>query len=765
MFGQRISSRFGRRSSARILMEALESRTLLTASVVNSFAGKGLNGWIPPDTMGAVGPAHVVDLINDYFQVHDKSTGSALLSKTGDQFWADAGVSGLSAFDQRIIFDTITQRWFAITDSNAGVANNSLGVAVSATADPTGLWKGIAFSSAPGTSNWADYPTFGLDANGIYIGANMFSTAGSYQGAKLWAIPKADLLWTGTGAPTGAHVNTFNLSPAGTLMPVHDLNASKAATGPAYVINRSGSGINLRTVTWSGTVATLSSASTIGISGASSGPVNGTQPGTGTQYLDALDGRINNALITNGSSSLWTLLSTTIGGRAGAVWAQINLNTRTVTQSGNLADANADILFPSIAANDAGDAMIGFTKVGGTTLAPIYPSVWATGRLGTDAAGTLQKQVQIKAGSAWYTDNGGAGTNARFGDYSITWVDPSDTTKFWTYQEYAPSASAYNFGTWWGQLSLANPPAAPTNFAANGASSTSIALTWSDVADNESGYRIERSTDGGQNYSPVTTTAPNATTFTDTGLSANTSYTYRLTALNNYGSAAVTTTGTTQQATVPTAPSNLALTIASATQINLTWVDKSTNETGFKIFRSVDGTNFGLLTTVGAGVTTYQNTGLTPGGSYWYYVVATNGVGDSGASNTASATTPFAVAPNAPTNLNATAPARSRITLTWADNATNETGFRVERSTNGTTWSQVASLGANVTSWTDTSVKRNTFYYYRVYAYNSYGNSAYSNVATITSLRKPEAYAPELDPPAYIGDLNYSFTLVALPTV
>ena len=78
---------------------------------------------------------------------------------------------------------------------------------------------------------------------------------------------------------------------------------------------------------------------------------------------------------------------------------------------------------------------------------------------------------------------------------------------------------------------------------------------------------------------------------------------------------------------------------------------------------------------------------------------------------------------------NATALDTSRIKLTWKDNSTGETGFKIERSTSSTTgFVQIGTVGTGVTTFTDTGLASRTTYYYRVRAYNSGGNSAYSNV-------------------------------------
>jgi len=94
---------------------------------------------------------------------------------------------------------------------------------------------------------------------------------------------------------------------------------------------------------------------------------------------------------------------------------------------------------------------------------------------------------------------------------------------------------------------------------------------------------------------------------------------------------------------------------------------------------------------------------------------------------------PSGSVPAAPSGLTATAASSSRINLAWVDNATNETGYSVERSTNGTTFTVVATLGANVTTYANTGLTASTTYSYRVRATNSVGNSAYSNTATATT--------------------------------
>jgi hypothetical protein len=278
---------------------------------------------------------------------------------------------------------------------------------------------------------------------------------------------------------------------------------------------------------------------------------------------------------------------------------------------------------------------------------------------------------------------------------------------------------------------LSGAPAAPSALSAVAASSSQINLTWADNSNNESGFKIERSTDGGANYAEIFTTGANATSYSNTALSPATPYTYRVRAYNLSGNSAYSAAASaTTLPNAPVAPDGLTATAASSSQINLSWTDNNSNEDGTRIERSIDGLNFSEIATVGANVTTYSSTGLTAGTPYTYRVRAYNAGGNSPYSGTASATT-LDAPPAAPSSLLLTAVSTSRIDLRWTDNSSNEANFMIERSTNNSTWTVLGPVGANVTTYSATGLSRNTRYYFRVRAWNSLGYSAYSNTANI----------------------------------
>ncbi|MBA3323690.1 MAG: fibronectin type III domain-containing protein [Pyrinomonadaceae bacterium] len=176
---------------------------------------------------------------------------------------------------------------------------------------------------------------------------------------------------------------------------------------------------------------------------------------------------------------------------------------------------------------------------------------------------------------------------------------------------------------------------------------------------------------------------------------------------------------------------NLIATAASSTQINLAWTDNSANEDGFRVERcqGVGCINFVQIAELLANATTYGDTALAFNTVYTYRVRAYNSGGNSAYSNIASATTqvPPPTPPAAPTNLVGTSVSANQINLQWTDNSNNETGFRIERSTDGIAFPLIDTVGQNITSYSGAGLTAGTFYYYRVRAYNAQGNSAYTN--------------------------------------
>ncbi len=195
---------------------------------------------------------------------------------------------------------------------------------------------------------------------------------------------------------------------------------------------------------------------------------------------------------------------------------------------------------------------------------------------------------------------------------------------------------------------------------------------------------------------------------------------------------------------IPAAPSNLAATAAGTTQINLTWKDNATNETGFKIERGT-GVSYTQIATVGANITSYSNTGLSASTPYSYRVRAYNKSGNSAYSNIASATTaaPTSNPPAIPTALAATAVSSTQINLDWADNAAGDQVSRYDVYRSPTSGSGYVKIGsATASNYSDTGLTAATTYYYAVTATNAIGSSDYSGEASATTQTVPTPTDP-----------------------
>jgi subtilisin family serine protease len=187
------------------------------------------------------------------------------------------------------------------------------------------------------------------------------------------------------------------------------------------------------------------------------------------------------------------------------------------------------------------------------------------------------------------------------------------------------------------------------------------------------------------------------------------------------------------------APANLVGTPTSTTQISLTWIERATDESGYRIERRTESGSYSLIQTLGANASSFSDSGLTDGTKYFYRVKAFNDLGESPAYQTNETSVATLLSP--PTNLQATALSDSEVQLTWEDNSSTESGYKIERSSFGQSFVQVGQVGANATSFTDSGLTGNKIYAYRVKAFNAAaGDSAYSGEVSVKT-QKSEGQA------------------------
>jgi len=415
-------------------------------TVGQNFTGSniGQSGFFPPDSMGAIGPDHFVELINGRYAVYDRDTGLTVQASSLNAFWNNAGggYAGSFAFDPRIVYDKHSGRWFAAAVDNHSGNNNFL-VAVSNTSDPTQGWQGFRIDSDTSDTRWADFPMLGVNSEGVYLSANMFAQSGVSTSATttMLVIPKADLL---APTPTAANATLFeNPTPNGTgfsVQPALDLDNGSQPLPLLSAYN--GSNLKISSFTGPITGPTLDTAGGFVSVPLLGSPPDADQPGTSTD-IETSDRRFSgNVILRDGD--LWGVQTVRDGdGNAALRWVRIDdpLGAASILDSGLIRSAafagltGFDFYFGSIAVNEYGDVVIGFSA-SGPSAPDGYVSAYAIVGETIGNQTLFGDPLLLKQGVATYVRFDGSGRN-RWGDYSAVTIDPTDPRRFWTIQEWA----------------------------------------------------------------------------------------------------------------------------------------------------------------------------------------------------------------------------------------------------------------------------------------------------------------------------------------
>jgi hypothetical protein len=419
-------------------------------------------GVNPPDPAGDVGPNHYVAMSNSRLQVFSK-TGTSLLGPVNiNTLWAGFGgaCQNENAGDPIVLHDQFADRWI-VTQFTAQGPTYFNCVAVSTTADPTGSYYRYAFSTG---TNFPDYPKYGVWRDAILISTREFAGS-AFAGVGAYAINRAQVI---AGNPT-PQVISFVVPPGANpwhvgdgLLPA-DIDGTELppAGSPAYYLGSADQGgpygapadaltlwkfvINFTTpasssFTLTNTIPIANFDTIFPCTGRACIPQNGT-----AQRVDILSYRqrplnrlayrnfgTHEAMVTNQSVEAVTNM-------AGIRWWEIRgmATTPVVHQEGTYAPGATDTIhrwMGSIAMDSAGNMALGYSASGAT----LFPSVRYTGRLVSDAPGTMpQGEAEIIAGTGSNTT-----TNARWGDYTSMNVDPTDDCTFWHVNQWTPTTSS-----------------------------------------------------------------------------------------------------------------------------------------------------------------------------------------------------------------------------------------------------------------------------------------------------------------------------------
>jgi uncharacterized repeat protein (TIGR01451 family) len=415
----------------------------------------------PPDTMGAVGPNHVMTVLNSQILIQNRS-GNTISTVTLESFWAPAGAH--DPFDPRIKYDAFNGRWIASAATEAEIpGQSSILVGVSQTSDPTGKWNLLEVQADPTYRNWADFPTLGFNNNWIVVAANMYSiSSDAFVESELFVLRKSDLYNNASDVRfTELTDPSFCFGPATT----YDNTVSTLYLVQLWDGDSEGYGyVRISTITGPVGSEALNAAAPypVNVATTSVWGANGTAGGFAPQLgsgnlIDTNDDRIDSAVYRNGY--LWfthtVFLPAAAPTRSSVQWWQVT-PTGTIVQRALIDDPTGATFYayPSIAVNVNNAALIGYSRFS----AKQYAGSDYSFRYGSDPANTLQSDLVFKAGLSPYFVTYGTGRN-RWGDYSATVVDPTNDTDLWTIQEYAASPSGADdlWGTWWTKLTVLPP--------------------------------------------------------------------------------------------------------------------------------------------------------------------------------------------------------------------------------------------------------------------------------------------------------------------
>jgi len=470
----------------------------------------GYSAQVPPDPDLAVGPDHVIAVVNSTFEIFDKEgnslTGPIQFASFFDPTMGGAnpgagtptdgctayagGFSGV--FDPDAVYDPMTDRFVIGIDGNG----TDFCVAASQTGDPTGAWNRYGFETDVAGA-FFDFPHMGVGADAIFMGSNQFggSLPYGFEG-RVFAMDKMAMyagdpltVVTREVAPPGME-GPLNVKLDGTPQPAQ---LPTGAEDPHYIMTEFFEGKTHSVYSWQDPFGAniwnlegdvdLADASGVPCEGFSCFPIPWPQKGS-PEILAGNDFRGQETKV-GPDGTLWTTQTLSCnpgkGTRNCVRWAQIdptavepapdqtafplNASTNGVVQAGVFGSDWGYREFPSIAANACGDMMVGYSysaspgNSGGTE----YPSIFVTGRKADDPLGQVNGERRLKKGDGPYVsfqDNGGNAT-VRWGDYTGMQPDP-DGKRVWYIGEFTQGENAVNsagtitanWGTWIGSFTM-----------------------------------------------------------------------------------------------------------------------------------------------------------------------------------------------------------------------------------------------------------------------------------------------------------------------
>jgi len=422
-----------------------------------------INGVLPPDPNGDIGPNHYVQMVNNSFAIWDKAGTKLYGPAANNTLWAGFGgpCETRNDGDPIVLYDHLADRWlmsqFALPNFPDGPFYQC--IAISTSPDPTGSWYRYAFLVHNSKIN--DYAKFGLWPDAYYMSVNQFENIGGLQwaGAGAFAFERDKMLLGQTAQMI--YFDLYSVDPnLGGMLP-SDLDGPPPPSGsPNYFVQFDDDGWGYPQdqlevwqfhVDWSNpSNATFTGPTILPVAPFDSNLCNYSrncipQPGTAAK-VDAISDRLMYRLqYRNFGTHQSMVVNHTVDvdgtNHAGIRWYELRKTTGSwsIFQQGTFSPDSNHRWMGSIAMDSQGNIALGYS----VSSSSVYPSIRYVGRLASDPLNTLpQAETTLIAGSGSQTHSSG-----RWGDYSSMSIDPSDDCTFWYTQEYYQSTSPAGWRT------------------------------------------------------------------------------------------------------------------------------------------------------------------------------------------------------------------------------------------------------------------------------------------------------------------------------
>jgi hypothetical protein len=606
-------------------------------AITNNFAGIGNQPLNPPDPTMAVGPNHIIQMINGssgaLLQIYNKAGTILVAAKFLD---AITGKGGLG--DPIALYDQLADRFFLAEFNNKPeTGTEGLTIAISQTADPTGSWFVYFFSTG---TTFPDYPKFSVWNDAYYGTTNDFANGTTYSGSSAYAFDRTKMIAGNQTATVqkftlGSANKHFSMSPVG----LEGTSLPPAGTGGliAYMNDNAWSGaaadsiglfefkVNFTTPSLSTVTTKVSLAATAyksDICTATRGQcIN--QPGS-TVKVEALHQKIMNQPVYRNFGSFEGIVMSHVVDKgtniSGVRWYELQKTTGNwgINQQSTYGPDATHRWLPGICYDAAGNIGLAYNVSASTTT---FPGARYTGRKSCDALNTMTYAESVLiAGSA-------ANSSTRYGDYNQLVCDP-DGVHFWFTCEYNP-ASLWSTRIFSFTLDNCTPPVCgdPTGLAASAITNTTATVSWTAVASAIS-YDVDYQVTGsGATWTNVAT-GTTATSVNLSGLTQGTSYTWRVIANCSGGSGNYITSSftTTAPCGSPTGLVSSGITSSAAT---VSWTAVS-GATSYAVDYKLNSSGTWTVATASTVSTSVNLTGLTASSLYDWRVSTTCASGTSG---------------------------------------------------------------------------------------------------------------------------------------